>query len=542
MPALSTIQSKMTAAIVLTITLIAAAMGFTLYGVQQISQSFEDFLNNNQQRVAALNNMYGKGLLAGVATRNKVFNPALTAPEQVIRNSGQEFIQSLTFYRSQLGQQADKQQSEQLAIIEKNWSITQQARLDIHDLATQNRIREAADLLASTEQPAWNPIRLALDGLLEQEDILARSAQNQLEEQVARTYMSGIIISVLAALVILTLNISVIRLVVLRLGATHRMVNNLVRGDGDLTQRLPVRGNDEITALTRSINLFVSKVHELVKGVSISTQEVSLAAEQLTNVTEVSSQATTRQSQETEQVATAMHEMTATVQEVAQNALHASEAALDAERNAAEGNQLVQDTEQKITRLANEVQQAAQLMQEVRQDSEHIDEVLVVIRGIAEQTNLLALNAAIEAARAGEQGRGFAVVADEVRNLAQRTQGSTREIHDMIENLQASISSANNIMLQSNDSAGDSVTSVNSARLALQQINAGIARINDMNASIASAAEEQSAVAEEIDRNINNINDVTAQVSDSARHTDQASQELARLAGQLRQQVGSFKV
>ncbi len=538
---LSSIQAKMTAAVILTVALIVAALGFTLSGVKGISSGFETYLNVNQPRVAALNTMYGKGLLAGVATRNKIFNPSLTTPEKVIKDSGAEFVQAFEFYRD-ASQPLTAEQKKNLELIESNWAITQQSRLQVHGLATQGRTREASDLLANTEQPAWNPIRVALDELLESERKLTQASHISMSEQVTRTYIGGVVIAVLAILVILVLNIRVIRLVVLRLKATHRMVNNLVQGDGDLTQRLEVRGQDEVAHLVASINQFVQKVHELVKDVSLSTQSVSQAAERLAHVTEESTGAVSRQHQETEQVATAMHEMTATVQEVARNALSASDAAQAAEHESEIGMRVVSDTQINIQELVAQVEQVAQYMDVVRDDSKQINTVLEVIRGIAEQTNLLALNAAIEAARAGEQGRGFAVVADEVRNLAKRTQGSTTEIDEMIEKLQASVNSASTTMQQGREKALTSVESVQQASAALIRIAEQVTNINQMNASIASAAEEQSAVAEEIDRNVVNINDITQDVNQSAAQTNAASQELAQLAEELQRQVSSFKV
>lgn len=538
---LSSIQGKMTLTVIFTIALVVAALGFTLNGVSNTSQSFEAYLEVNQPRVEALNTMYNKGALSGVATRNKIFNPNLKAPQQVIKASGQEFTQALAFYRSS-SQPLTPELEKNLDAIKDNWAIAHETRLQVHDLANQQRTQEAAHLLANTEQPAWRPIRVTLDKLLAQEKELAQQAHQQMQDQVSRTYLGGVLVGLAAILVVLILNIGMTRLVVTRLKTTQRLVHNLAQGDGDLTQRIVMRGQDEVAELTDSINQFIEKVHALVTDVSQSTLQVTQAAERMARITEESTTAVRRQHQETEQVATAMHEMTATVQDVAQSALNASEAAHSAEQESQTGMRVAGETHASIESLLAEVEQAAQLMDVVREDSSKINTILEVIGGIAEQTNLLALNAAIEAARAGEQGRGFAVVADEVRNLAQRTQGSTQEVDGMIERLQLSVTNAAETMQQGREKALTSAASVQQANEALSHITEQVTRISDMNASIASAAEEQSAVAEEIDRNVVNINDIAQQVSDGAGQTNTASQELAQLAEKLQRQVGSFKI
>lgn len=538
---LATIGGKMVAAISLSVLLILCVLGLTLNGVRGINESFESYLDINASRVEALNTMYGQGLLGGQATRNKVFNPALTQPQQAVNSSSVKFEQALTLYRNSSQLEADGLQ-QKLNFISTNWKIVQQARLEILELVTKQQNDAAAQLLIKTEQPAFNPIMHTLDELLAMEKELAIQARQQVQEQVRNTYLGGILAGSLAIVVILLLNIGTITMVLRRINVTSQMVADMAEGEGDLTQRLPIQGKDEVTTLANSINRFVSRVHELVKEVSNSTNSVTTAAERLALLTEQSTSAVKRQHQETEQVATAMHEMTVTVQEVAQNALSASEAAANAEQQTIGGTEVIDLTRQNINALVNEVEQVVKQMDVLRQDSQQINEILGVIRGIADQTNLLALNAAIEAARAGEQGRGFAVVADEVRNLAQRTQGSTMEIDAMIERLQLSVGGASNSMQQGRDKAFTSSESVLQASEILQHIAGQVTRINDMNAGIASAAEQQSAVAEEIDRNVVNINNLASEVNQAALDTSHASQELAGLAEQLRRQVASFKI
>ncbi|WP_446737434.1 methyl-accepting chemotaxis protein [Pseudomonas sp. TTU2014-080ASC] len=273
-----------------------------------------------------------------------------------------------------------------------------------------------------------------------------------------------------------------------------------------------------------------------------SVQKVSDSSEHTADIAIRTNQGMQKQLAEIELVATAVHEMTATAQDVARNATLAAESANHADLAANQGKSTVQQTATAIGALAEEIGRAVGVVQTLAKDSENINAILVAIRGIAEQTNLLALNAAIEAARAGEQGRGFAVVADEVRNLAQKTQHATEEIQLMIQQLQNGTREVVRVMEQSQAKTNDSVEHANEAADSLETITRAVSVINDMNTQIASAAEEQSAVAEDINRNVNNIGQVANEVASGANEANQASAELTRLAEQQRRLINQFKV
>lgn len=318
-------------------------------------------------------------------------------------------------------------------------------------------------------------------------------------------------------------------------------MNEIAQGDGDLTQRLAQEGKDEIAQLGAAFNRFAEKVRDMVAQVSNSTTTLAASAEEMSVITSETNQGVQKQQSETEMVATAMNEMTATVHEVARHATEASGAAKTADKDAQDGKAVVQQTVSSINSLASEIESATLVIQQLETDSETIGTVLDVIRGIAEQTNLLALNAAIEAARAGEQGRGFAVVADEVRTLASRTQESTQEIQTMIESLQQGSSNAVKAMNASQAQSQQSVEQATNASNSLDAITAAITTISDMNIQIASAAEEQSSVAEEINQNVVNISQVVEQTAEGAQQTQISSQQLSVLASSLQSLVGQFK-
>ncbi len=311
---------------------------------------------------------------------------------------------------------------------------------------------------------------------------------------------------------------------------------------GDLTETPRVEGLVEIRRLSRALGEMVRGLREQVVQIQGHAAELSSAAEELSLVTGQTREGVSRQREETDQVAAAMNQMSSTVTEVAGHASGAAEAARDADGKSHEGREVVARTIERIDALAGEIERAAGVIHELESESENITRVMDVIRGIAEQTNLLALNAAIEAARAGEQGRGFAVVADEVRTLASRTQESTQEIQQMIERLQSGAGSAVKVMVSAREQARETVDQAGSAGEALSAIAGATASILEMNTQIAAASEEQAKVAEEINRSISRITEVADQAMAGTEQTAQASESLARLASGLQTVVSRFRV
>ena len=333
---------------------------------------------------------------------------------------------------------------------------------------------------------------------------------------------------------------TVSRNVVNRMGETARGLE--VIASGDLTHKVTVDGRDEIGKLQQSMLTMRDRLLEMISQINATTDQLSTAADEVSVITTQTSANIQQQQSETEQIATAMNEMSATVREVAMNVSTTSTAASNANAETEEGGKVVEGAVQGIQQLAAQIENAAEVIARVEQDSENINTMLDVIKGIAEQTNLLALNAAIEAARAGEQGRGFAVVADEVRTLAGRTQESTAEINQIIEKLQSGSQNAVQAMSQSREQARSVVDQAALAGSSLTTIADSVSLINQMSTQIATAAEEQSAVAEEMNRNIVRISDMAVQNASGAEQTSQAGEDLARMASELQGLVGQFKV
>lgn len=319
-------------------------------------------------------------------------------------------------------------------------------------------------------------------------------------------------------------------------------LEQIAHGSGDLTQRIEAESDDEVGQLAKNFNTFVGSMHQLISHIREQAQQLTSQSDSSTERARRNVDDINQQQQEVTMVATAVTELASATQEIASHAEHTASTAQASTESTDNGRAVVENTKTSITRLSDELKQASTIVAELDKHSQEISTVLSTIQGIAEQTNLLALNAAIEAARAGEQGRGFAVVADEVRILSQRTHASTEEIKSTIETLQTTTASAVSTMESSSSLAGDSVADVDKATAALSEIDAAVNQISDMATQIATAAEEQTHVTSEITQNITSIKDVSEHLVHSANDTSQEADNLRHQATKLNDKVSTYKL
>jgi methyl-accepting chemotaxis protein len=407
-------------------------------------------------------------------------------------------------------------------------------------LSSANKLDELTSLLSADLQTNSDQMNVVLGKLVE----INTQQINDTNKDAARQYSTAftmvvtllIIATVLTLLFAWLLTNSITRPIASALKAAEEIA------EGDLTRTIHVDGTDEAGRLLTAMLKMQSKLRDTLQRISGSATQLASAAEELNAVTDESARGLSQQNNEIEQAATAVNEMTSAVEEVARNAVSTSEASKNATSSASDGRDLVQETVSAIERMSGDVQSTATLIGNLADESRDIGKVLDVIRGLADQTNLLALNAAIEAARAGEAGRGFAVVADEVRALAHRTQQSTSEIERMIGSIQGGTEQAVNSMRSSTERAESTLNIAKGAGVALDTINSAVVEINERNLVIASAAEEQAQVAREVDRNLVNIRDLSTQSATGAHQTTAASSELSRLAVDLNGMVARFRV
>lgn len=451
-------------------------------------------------------------------------------------------IQSLL---DQLGPQESSMSFEQSAAFDdfrQNYGTFKTHLDEMVRIQSSPQWRTDADLIRTRIGPLQAHISEALGGLIATLSQQAGEASERLIDNVAKTRVAISVLLAAGLLLGLLTAWTISRSITRPLNRTVTAMRDIAEGEGDLTARIEVHGRDELAELVRAFNTFVEKIQALVSQVANSMGELGAAARRIADITMETNRGAVRQQNESEQLATAITEMATTAEQVAQHASEAAQSAERADASAASGQHVVGDTTRAIDELARRVGEASEAMGRLGADSEKIGEILGVIQGIAEQTNLLALNAAIEAARAGEQGRGFAVVADEVRSLAGRAHDAAGEIHAMVESLQAGAKDAVTVIGRSTAEAHEVVAQASQARSSLDSITASVATISDMNTHIATAATQQQSVAEEINRNVVAINEIAEETAAGTQQLESASRQLADIAQRLQAQIGQFRV
>ena len=389
---------------------------------------------------------------------------------------------------------------------------------------------------------AFEHVRTYLDELQEKRLVYVDEFTRIAEEE-TRTASASLLAMVVLGVAVSFLAVAFLPLVVIRaLNRISDRIQNIAEGDGDLTVRIDVDSRDELGQLAGHVNQFMAKLQGIIAEVLRNTDEVSRAAESLLQVSSTSQQAADQQCHAITMVVTAVNELTMAIQEVARNTSDTAQNTKAAADTTDASHASIQQAVNQVRDLAAHISQTAHTIEQLESEAQKVTSVIDVIRGVAEQTNLLALNAAIEAARAGEQGRGFAVVADEVRTLASRTQHSTQDIQGMLGQLQGGVQQAVTAMNASAVMTDEAVHSANDAGASLQGIGNAVKTISNMTLQIAAAAEEQSAVTADIDKNLVQINELAQYTAADAAKTAVQSQRLNELSQQLRQLVGRFRV
>ncbi|KPZ10414.1 Methyl-accepting chemotaxis protein [Pseudomonas amygdali pv. ulmi] len=524
--------------------IITLGVGFVGYtGINRLGDSVDGVISNNLVSVYKTSNARANA----VAHYRDLHRALLFKYEKVDQEKYDSVVQSVSDNQKEVEQLFGEYRKTPLAEderaagdqFEKDWPAYIEAGNRMVGLATKGDLEGAARMFEQRVDPAYKAVNDELKLIVASNLRQSNEAGPDADTTASRAYWSlgiGVIIAFMAAIALgLIVTRSITRPLSAALSAAKQVAS------GDLSHTIDTRGKDEIGILLNALSTMQLNLRATIKEIGSAADQLASASEELNAVTEESSRGLIRQNDEIQQAATAVNEMTAAVEEVARNATDASEASHQTSRSTAEGRDKVKSAVESVGAMADKISDSTGKVEVLAQRIDEITKILAVIQSIAQQTNLLALNAAIEAARAGEQGRGFAVVADEVRALAHRTQASTADIEAMMAQVSTGAEEAVFAMNSSKTLADDTRRQAVEAGEALDRIAEGVSTINEKNLVIASAAEEQAHVAREVDRNLINIQDLSTQTATGANQTNASSSELSRLASSFGVLVGKFK-
>ncbi|AHF67529.1 methyl-accepting chemotaxis protein [Pseudomonas cichorii] len=522
------------------ICLLLIGLGTTvIYKMDSLHDSVSKFQTDLLPSVRQAGKIESAGLLYRLDARRFVMDEERQGSASIDKLKGLKnaLIQITDSYAPMVSSETEEQAYRQVKTNVQAYTAKIDELMELSKTKTNN---ELFIFIRDTSSPQAKALQSSIEALIE---VNVKGAEKS-SDTANKAYENGLTVTIafIVIAVILTVLVatvftrSVARPVKALLETTKRIA------EGDLRTHVEITGADELTELQSATATMLASLKSTIQHISDSSGLLASAAEEMSSITQESTHGIQRQSMETEQAATAVNEMTAAIEEVARNAVSASESTQASERSAKTGQECVSKTINALEKLSSTVDRTSTEVEGLANQAQNITKVLDVIRAIAEQTNLLALNAAIEAARAGEQGRGFAVVADEVRALAHRTQSSTQEIEQMIQSIQKDSTLAVQSMKQSSEEADATLLIAQESGTAIKEITTAISQINERNLLIATASEEQAHAARSVDQNLVSIRDLSVQSSSAADQTSTASQELSRLAVDLNRLVSRFSV
>lgn len=523
------------------IALLVIALGFfAVNRMSVIRQATTDMETNMLPSIGFLGDMTENALRLRITAFRTLSNrepESLRQTDDRVRELIDKLQKATQSYEALPSEGEEKDITRQFDATLKTYLVIQQQVLD---LSHQEKLEEMRSLINGRLKDCTDAMGEQLNKLVQINKTGAKQASAEAGGNYERANLAIMGVCALAVLLTILLAWLLTRSIVVPLERALHAAEAIA--EGNLTRPIVVDGQDEPARLLAALTVMQKNLRSTIEQISGSATQLASAATELSAVTEESSRGLQQQNDEIEQAATAVNEMTAAVEEVARNAVSTSEASQQSNQTAREGRDKVVETVKSIQSMAEDIHATSDLVEGLAAQGRDIGKVLDVIRSIAEQTNLLALNAAIEAARAGEAGRGFAVVADEVRALAHRTAQSTREIEQMVAGIQSGTGGAVDSMASSTQRTQATLSLARAAGDALEQITAAISQINERNLVIASASEEQAQVSREVDRNLVNIRDLAAQSAAGANETSAASLELSRLAVDLNVMVSKFVI